>query len=63
MAIKTKFQETEFGVADTIRVHHSFKAGGKTPQTTVNVTALPGPEEPADNPGETPEIPGSPVGI
>ncbi|OGZ37244.1 MAG: hypothetical protein A3D38_01780 [Candidatus Portnoybacteria bacterium RIFCSPHIGHO2_02_FULL_40_23] len=41
----------------------TFKAGGKTPQTTVNVTALPGPEEPADNPGETPEIPGSPVGI
>ena len=34
MAIKTKFQETEFGVADTIRVHHSFKAGGKT-QTQV----------------------------
>ena len=34
MAIKTKFQETEFGVGDTIGVHHSFKAGDKT-QTQV----------------------------
>src|SRR3990167_5338326 len=34
MAIKTKFQETEFSVGDTIGVHHTFKAGEKT-QTQV----------------------------
>jgi large subunit ribosomal protein L19 len=48
MAIKTNFNETSFGVGDTVRVHHTFKSGDKL-QTQVFEGVVIGIKGRADN--------------